>query len=97
MTCPSAAKKGCGSHLFGVGPSEADKIALVQELSKATSFFILGPILVKLHICPCLKIVNGKRFELRNFIVLRPVLLKNAYHNSANPELSNGVQLVELR
>ena len=49
-TCPSAAKKGCGSHLFGVGPSEADKIALVQELSKATSFFILGPILVKFHI-----------------------------------------------
>ena len=36
-------------------------------------------------------------FERRNFLVLRPVLLKNAYFNSANPELSKGVQLVELR
>ena len=46
---------------------------------------------------PCLKIVNWKRFERRNFLVLRPVLLKNAYFNSANPELSKGVRLVELR
>ena len=38
MTCPSAAKKSCGSHLFGVGPGEADKTALVQELSKAKLF-----------------------------------------------------------
>ena len=50
MTCPSAAKRSCGSHLFGVGPGEADKTALVQELSKAITFFVLGPILVKLHI-----------------------------------------------
>ena len=35
MTCPSAAKKSCGSHLFGVGPGEADETALVQELLKA--------------------------------------------------------------
>ena len=35
---------------FGVGPGEADETALVQELSKAISFFVLGPILVKLHI-----------------------------------------------
>ena len=27
----------------------------------------------------CLKIVNGKRFQRRNFLVLRPLLLKNAY------------------
>ena len=39
MTCPSAAKKSCGSHLFGVGPGEADKTALVQELSKAITFY----------------------------------------------------------
>ena len=50
MTCPSAAKKSCGSHLFGVGPGEADKTALVQELSKGITFFVLGPILVKFHI-----------------------------------------------
>ena len=41
MTCPSEAKKSRGSHLFGVGPGEADKTALVQELSKAISFFWL--------------------------------------------------------
>ena len=50
MTCPSAAQKSCGSHLFGVCPGEADKTTLVQELSKAITFFVLGPILVKLHI-----------------------------------------------
>ena len=38
MNCPSAAKKRCGSHLFGVGPGQADKTALVQELSKAITF-----------------------------------------------------------
>ena len=46
---------------------------------------------------PCLKILNWKRFERRNFLVLRPVLLKNAYFNSASPVLSKRVQLVELR
>ena len=29
-------------------------------------------------------------------LVLRPVLLKYVYFNSANPELSKGVQMVEL-
>ena len=38
-----------------------------------------------------------KRFERRNFLVLGPILLKNAYLNSANPELSKGLPLVELR
>ena len=38
-----------------------------------------------------------KRFERRNFLVLRPVLLENAYFSSANRELSKGVRLVELR
>ena len=52
MTCPSAAKKSCVSHLFGVCPGEADKTALEQELLKAITFFVLhvGPILVKFHI-----------------------------------------------
>ena len=34
-----------------------------------------------------------KRLERRN----RPALLKNAYFNSANPELTKEVQLVEMR
>ena len=38
MTCPSAAKKSRGSHLFWVGLGEDDKTALVQELSKAITF-----------------------------------------------------------
>ena len=38
MTCPSAAKKSCGSHLFGVGPGKVDKTGSVQELSKAITF-----------------------------------------------------------
>ena len=38
LTCPSEAKKSCGSHLLGVGPVEADKTALVQESSKAITF-----------------------------------------------------------
>ena len=50
MTCSSAAKKNCGSHLFGVGPGQADKTAKMQEFSKAITFFILAPILVKFHI-----------------------------------------------
>ena len=33
---------------------------------------------------PCLKTVQRKSFESGNFLVLRPVLLKNAYFNSAN-------------
>ena len=36
--CPSAAKKSCGSHLFWVGPGEADETAFVLELSKAITF-----------------------------------------------------------
>ena len=32
------------------GPSRAAQTAFVPELSKAITFFILGPILVKLHI-----------------------------------------------
>ena len=46
---------------------------------------------------PCLKIISGKRFERRNFLVLRPVLLRIAYFSSANGELSKGVRLLVLR
>ena len=38
MTCPSEAKKSCGSHLFGVCPGKADKTDLVQELSIDITF-----------------------------------------------------------
>ena len=47
--------------------------------------------------CPCLKTVDRKRFEHRNFLVLCPVLLKIAYFNSANRQLSIDVQPNELR
>ena len=40
MICPSEAKKSCGSHLFGVGPGEADKTALMQELSNTIIFYL---------------------------------------------------------
>ena len=40
---------------------------------------------------------GGKRFERRNFLVLRPVLLRIAYLSSANGELSKGVRLLVLR
>ena len=33
---------------------------------------------------PCLKTVQRKSFESRNFLVLRPVFLENAYFNSAS-------------
>ena len=50
MTCPSEAKKSCGSHLLGVGPGEADKDRLSAEIIESHNFFVLGPILVKFHI-----------------------------------------------
>ena len=51
-------------------------------------------------LCSCIKKMliplAGKRFERCNFLVLRPVLLKNAYFSSPNRELSKVVRLVEL-
>ena len=44
-----------------------------------------------------LKTVDKKSFERRNFLVLRPVLLKIAYFNSANGQLSKVVLPKELR
>ena len=46
---------------------------------------------------PCLETVDRKTFEHRNFLVLRPVLLKIAYFNSANRQLSIDVRPNELR
>ena len=45
---------------------------------------------------PCLETIDRNSFEHRNFLVLRLVPLKIAYFNSANRELSNGVQVMEL-
>ena len=42
--------ESCSSHLSRVGAGKAGKTALVQELSKAVTFFVLGTILVKFHI-----------------------------------------------
>ena len=44
---------------------------------------------------PCLKTVDGKRFECCDFFVLRPVLLENAPFSLAIRQLSD-TQLVEL-
>ena len=46
---------------------------------------------------PCLETIDRKSFEHRNFLVLRPVLLKIAYFNSANRQLSIDIQPNELR
>ena len=46
---------------------------------------------------PCLETVDRKSFQHRNFLVLRPVLLKIAYFNSANWQLSNDVWPKELQ
>ena len=44
-----------------------------------------------------MKTVDKKSFQRRNFLVLRPVLLKIAYFNSANQQLSIAVLPKELR
>ena len=46
---------------------------------------------------PCLETIDRKSFECRNFLVLRPVLLKIAYFHSANQQLSIAVLPKELR
>ena len=46
---------------------------------------------------PCLKAIDRKSFERGNFLVLRPALLKIAYFNSGNGQLSIGVLPKELR
>ena len=46
---------------------------------------------------PCLQTVDRKSFECRNFLVLRPALLKIAYFNSGNRQLSIDVLPKELR
>ena len=46
---------------------------------------------------PCLKTIDRKSFERCNFLALRPVLLKNAYFNSAMRQLFIDVRHVEVR
>ena len=46
---------------------------------------------------PCLNAIARKSFERGNFLVLHPVLLKIAYFNSANRQLSIAVLPKELR
>ena len=46
---------------------------------------------------PCLETIDRKSFEHRNFLVLRPALLKIAYFNSANRQLSIDARPNELR
>ena len=77
MTCPSAAKKSCGSHLLGVGLGEDDKTALVQELSKTIIF--------------CLRSYPGKishsnsaKRELSNEVSLLEVLSRKVALNTSS-------------
>ena len=46
---------------------------------------------------PCLKAIDRKSFERGNFLVLRPALLKIAYFNSGNRQLSIVALPKELR
>ena len=46
---------------------------------------------------PCLRTVQRKSSERRNFLVLHPVLLKIAYFNSSDQQLSNDVWPKKLR
>ena len=46
---------------------------------------------------PCLEAIDRKGFERRNFLVLLPVLLKFAYFNPADRQLSIAVLPKELR
>ena len=46
---------------------------------------------------PCLKAIDRKSFERGNFLVLRPVVLKNAYFNSAYRQLSIDIRHEEMR
>ena len=79
MTCPSAAKKSCGSHLFWVGPGEADKTALVQELSKDITFFCLRSYPGEISHS------NSAKRELSNDVSLSEVLpRKVALHTSSH-------------
>ena len=78
MTCPSAAKKNCGSHLFGVCPGQADKTALVQELSKAITFCLRSYPDEISH-------SNSAKRELSNDVSLLEVLLRKvALHTSSH-------------
>ena len=109
---------------FGGGPKPGFSDSLCTGTIESHNFFVLGPILVKLHIfyspnrelsngarvmglywnrtvdpsrSPCLKATDRKSFERGNFLVLRSALLKIAYFNSGNRQLSIAVLPKELR
>ena len=68
------------------------------ELSNGVRVMALhSSTLVDPSVSPCLKTIDGKTFERRHFLVLRLVLLKIAYFNSANGWLSKDIRPVELR
>ena len=75
------------SHLNSPNRELSNRVRLVELYSNK----IVDP-----SRSPCFKTVDEKRFECCNFLVLRPVLLKNAYFSSANRQLFIAVQLVEL-
>ena len=79
MTCPSAAKKSCGSHLFGVGPGEADKDRLSAGIIESHNFFCLRSYPGEIsHL-------NSAKRELSNDVSLLEVLLRKvALHTSSH-------------
>ena len=77
MTCPSAAKKSCGSHLFGVCPGDADKTALVQKLSKAITFCLRSYPGEMLH-------SNSAKQELSNDVSLLEVLPRKVVRHTSS-------------
>ena len=78
MACPSAARKSGSSHHFGVGPGQADKTALVSELSKAITFCLRSYPGEISH-------SNSASQELSNDISLLEVLpRKVAFHTSSH-------------
>ena len=68
-----------------------------QELSNAVRVMALyWSEIVDPSRSPCFKTVDRKNSERRNFLVLRPVLLKIAYFSSVNRQLFIAVRPVKL-
>ena len=69
-----------------------------RELSKSVQVMALyWSKIVDPSRSPCLKTIDRKNFERRNFLVLRPLLLEIPYFNSANRQLSIDVRPKKLR
>ena len=79
MTCPSEAKKSCGSHLFGVCPGEADKTALGAGIIESRNFYCLRSYPGEISHS------NSAKRELSNDVSLFEVLpRKVALHTSSH-------------